>query len=83
MQTTTNTFTYCGGTILTPWHVITAAHCVRPVSTLIVVVGAHNVEKYVDKTAIIYGVSQAVIHNSVDLAILVTKTEMQFKDVVD
>ncbi|MCS4558721.1 trypsin-like serine protease, partial [Shewanella sp. C32] len=64
IRTRTNSFTFCGGAILTPWHIITAAHCVwtRQAKDLVAIIGAHDVNDLLDKTRKLHNIDQAIVH---------------------
>jgi len=56
---------YCGGTIISPRHVVCAAHCRLPVSQIAVLVGEHDLNTGADTAATsLYTVSNFVSHPS-------------------
>ncbi|CAH1407200.1 unnamed protein product [Nezara viridula] len=90
-QTVQSTWTFCGGAIVTPWHVVTAAHCFEDVEAkdLVVVVGAHDVNSKYEYASSRHRAEKIIIHpqyNSKttvnDIAIVVTSTEIKYNKFV-
>ncbi|CAH1400959.1 unnamed protein product [Nezara viridula] len=81
--------TGCGGSIISPWHILTAAHCTAGSSPekITVSVGRHSMHE--DKHAVQYKISKIIEHESYDdkqilndIAILVTSTPISFNQEV-
>ncbi|XP_029731272.1 venom serine protease-like [Aedes albopictus] len=79
---------FCGGTIITNYHVVTAAHCPigHSISNLAILVGDHNISTGVDSSyAALHRVASMKIHESYstttnlnDIAVMRTATEIIF-----
>lgn len=72
---------FCGGTIITPWHVLTAAHCTAKVRSIQVRAGAHN-KRY---SGVVYKIASIIDHEKYndktgqyDISLLLTTTKMAF-----
>uniref|UniRef100_A0AB38ZE85 Venom S1 protease 11 n=1 Tax=Ectomocoris sp. TaxID=3104572 RepID=A0AB38ZE85_9HEMI len=69
IRTKASPFIFCGGTIITTFHVLTAAHCTDPrkYEKLAVVVGAHNPYEDLNKNAKLLDVKDVIDHEKFDL----------------
>nr|ATU82469.1 venom S1 protease 3 [Lethocerus distinctifemur] len=85
-------YQFCGGAIVTPLHVVTAAHCVHEEKNKIFVkAGEHDLEsEYESVYTKTYAVSQVIAHERYDpvsvkhdIALLVLDTKMAFNRAVE
>jgi len=82
---------FCGSTILTPWHAITAAHCTVPMANtpLAILAGEHNISDASDTATQMVRVERIINHEKYDpdtffydIAILVLKKQLNFNKYV-
>nr|ATU82397.1 venom S1 protease 1 [Lethocerus distinctifemur] len=83
---------FCGGTIITNYHVLTAAHCTFPFRNsgvqLVVVLGEHDQSK-VDKGTVIIEVERAIEHENYDpskyfndISLLVLREKINYNQII-
>ncbi|XP_055641438.1 serine protease gd-like [Toxorhynchites rutilus septentrionalis] len=88
---------FCGSTIITRKHLVTAAHCVyriddfiRPES-IVAVPGMHNIDNFLDENAKIVDIDRVIPHeeyihdddtNDADIAVLRLKRQLELSDYV-
>nr|QHB21573.1 venom S1 protease 29 [Platymeris rhadamanthus] len=93
IRTQHSPFVFCGGTIISVFHVLTAAHCTDPrrYEQLAVMVGDHNIYDFKDtKHAVMHNVKKVVQHDlydkkgevEYDIALLVTE-KISFNNFVE
>nr|QHB21569.1 venom S1 protease 24 [Platymeris rhadamanthus] len=89
IRTQFSPFVFCGGTIISAYHVLTAAHCIEPRrhEDFAVVLGDHNVYDSVDtKHSIVYNIKKVIEHElydkqgltEYDIALLTSEKEIKF-----
>lgn len=90
LQTATTKQQFCGGTILTPWHIITAAHCTdgKSPSDIIATIGAHNLKK-LESSSSQLKLSAIIEHEKYDrstvnndIALLVVEKPIKFSKLI-
>lgn len=84
-------FVFCGASIITEYHALTASHCLVPFqgAPLALLVGSHDITKKPDKNAQLLPIKQAIEHDDYrldtmvnDIALLVTAARIKFNKVI-
>lgn len=90
LRQATNGEQFCGGTILTQWHVLTAAHCTdgKAPQSMVITAGAHNLKNW-ERNSAHHTLSAIVSHGNYDktlitndIAMLIVEQPFSFSRVI-